>query len=219
MRMRSFRSLRDLRMTILQRFPRGTALCEVISSSAVTPTWLESLVRRVGCRDVAHHRQREIEQTARRNEHAVRVPDLAAAVPGALQVRVENLREEMVRPVGVYARARRVVFLATPPHPLAVLIDRHLEARDPFVRNVHDMLGVVQEGDRVVVGPEHEDLAIALEKPLERRAGAKGVLPPMGANDGAGVLPPDDEPRGMIVDARVRPGSKELDRSEERRVG
>ena len=97
------------------------------------------------------------------------VADQAAVVPGFREMGVDDSREEAIGPVGVHAIARRVEFLHFAPQSPAVLEDGDLEPGDALVRNVDDVLRVMQEGYCVVIAPKKEDLPIEVDESLFER--------------------------------------------------
>ena len=136
-----------------------------------------------------HDRKREVEQAARVEQHAVGVADAPALIARLREIRVDQPREKPVGPVGVRA-FRCVDFLLVAPHPLAVLQHRHFVFRDNLVGNVDDVLGVVEEGDGVVIAADQQDLAIELDEAFERRAVAERVAPRLRREQISGLFPP-----------------------------
>src|SRR5688572_21932118 len=140
----------------------------------------------------------------------VRVPDTPAGVSCRGEVLVHNLREKPWRPVGMRA-ARGVELGHVAPYALAACHDRHLEADDPLVGNVHDVLGVMEECHGVVIGAEEQDLAVESDQSLEDRAGAKRVVPRLLGEQVVCPRAPDDESRRVAVDPRAGVRAEELD--------
>jgi hypothetical protein len=101
--------------------------------------------------------------------------------------------------------------LHLPPHSPAVLDDWNLESRDPFIWNVDDVLGVVQEGDVVVVAAEQQDTPVEVQEPIERRAVPERIVPGARRHQVGGLASPGDEARHVIVDERSRRRAQELD--------
>src|SRR5687768_12912186 len=111
------------------------------------------------------------------NEEGSRAADLSAAVIGVRQVGADDASEEPVRPVGVSSLTGSIDFLHSPPHPRSVFVNGNLVLRDALIRNVDDVLGVVEEGHVVVIAAEQKDLAAGVDESLERRAGAERIIP------------------------------------------
>ncbi len=66
------------------------------------------------------------------------------------------------------AVVQRIEFFHIAPHPSTAFLDRHLITRDALAWDVGDMVRVMEKGDCVVIGAEQQDLAIELQKPIER---------------------------------------------------
>src|ERR671925_184617 len=90
---------------------------------------------------------------------------------------IDDLREESIGPIGVHPFTRRVELLHLAPHSLAVLEDWHPEACDTFVRDVDDVLRVVQEGHGVVIAPEQENPSVAFDESFEGRLATECIVP------------------------------------------
>ena len=116
------------------------------------------------CGDRFHYRERMGEQRSSTDQMRCGVADQAAAVPGFREMGVDDFREEAIGPIGVHAIARRVEFLHFAPQSPAVLEDGNLEPCDALVRNVDDVLRIMQERCRVVIAPKKEDLPIELDE-------------------------------------------------------
>ncbi len=127
-----------------------------------------------------------------------------------VEIRVDQPREEPIGPVGVRA-FRRVELLLIAPHALAVLQHRHFVFRDNLVGNVDDVLGVVEEGDLVVITSDQQNLAIELDEAFERRAVAERVAPRLRREQMSGLFSPRGEARGVIVDDRAGRRAEEFD--------
>ena len=109
------------------------------------------------------------------------------------------------------AFAGSIEFFHLSPNAPAILVNRHLVSRHSLVRDVDDVLGIVEEGHVVVVAADQQDLATELHEPIEGRVAAEGVVPRLIRYQVAGMLPPDDEACHVRVDHRTGIRAKELD--------
>jgi hypothetical protein len=134
------------------------------------------------------------------------------------QIAVDELGEEALRPMRVGALVG-VNLLGPPPYPRVVFLDRHLKTSNALVRNVENVLGIVQEGNGVVVRSQEEDLAVKLDETLERRAPAESIVPGLGRDEIVRLPSPDHEASDVRVDARSRVGAEELDEGTVAAVG
>jgi hypothetical protein len=146
-----------------------------------------------------------IEQEGPRVAH--RPPALRVARRCSSTIRAKNLGGQCACATGV----ARVELFHPPPHALALLEHRHLVACDALVREVRDVLGVMQEGHLVVVRPEQQDPAAKLHEPLERRAGAERVVPRLVGEEMRRVRAPATNRRDVVVHDRARVGAQHLD--------
>src|SRR5438874_10833915 len=135
------------------------------------------------------------------------VADQAAVVTSVGEMTVDDFREEPIGPVGMLPLSRRIEFLHVAPYPRAMLQDRYFEALDAFVRNVHDVLRVMQQRHGIVIAAGEQDLPIQLDESLERGVMSNRVIPRLPREEILGVPAPRDESCRVRIDARpwIRP--------------
>src|SRR5512138_1045552 len=96
-----------------------------------------------------------------------RIADASAAVACVRQKCVDQPGKESVWPMRVHPVAGCVEFLHIAPDAPAVFEHGYFESRDPLIRNVGDVLDIVQERYRVVVAAKQQDLPVEFDEPLE----------------------------------------------------
>src|SRR5262249_49994698 len=116
-----------------------------------------------------HQWQSEPKQHARAERVSHRVPDAPALVRGCREKAVDDPGKEPVWPVGMNSLIGGVEFLHSAPETAAIFRYGHLVSRNPFVRDVSDVLHIVKESDCVVIGSEQYDLAVERQEAIERR--------------------------------------------------
>src|SRR3954462_9220617 len=122
------------------------------------------------------------------------VAGAAAAIVRVRQVRVHDLRKKAVGPVRMRARAARVDFLHLSPHARTVLDHGNLETGNPEAGHVKDVLGVVKEGDGVVIAPEQQNFAVELNESLEGRSLPECEVPGLLTDQVLRMRTPYDKP-------------------------
>ncbi len=130
-----------------------------------------------GTRGGRHDGQGELKQSACIEQKCRGGSDGAAGVAGLRKIPVGQRCEEALGPGRMGACRGRVNLLHVAPHAPAVLEHGYHEPRHALVRDVEDMLGVVQERDGVVIAAEQQDPAVQLDEALDRRTAAVGVVP------------------------------------------
>ena len=105
---------------------------------------------------------------------------------------------------------RTVELFHVAPDAPSVLQHGYFELRDPFAGHVHDVLGIVEEGDVVVIASEQQNAPVECHETLERRSVAEGVVPRLLGKEMRHVRAAGSEPRDVLIDARAWRGAEEL---------
>jgi hypothetical protein len=78
-------------------------------------------------------------------------------------------------------------------------VDGNLEFRHALLRDVDNVLDVMEKHHVIVVATEQQYSAVDLDKAVEKRFGAESIIPRLRKYEVGGAASPHDEPGDMII--------------------